>query len=94
MDPESEVTERTKEKSISVKRVVLEAGAETRLRVAAKAEVGYRDVGILTDVLKKVNATSNRLKRAMVGSEEDTKEKTEWSRAEVKAEERGAKEEE
>ena len=32
-------------------------------------------VGILMDVLKNVKAASNILKRVMVGSEEETKEK-------------------
>ena len=56
MEPESEVTERVKDKEISAKRVAAEAGAVTRVRVKAKAEVGYQDLGILTDVLNKVKA--------------------------------------
>ena len=85
MDPEVEVMVREKEKSISAKRVAEEAGAETRVRVEAKAEVVDRDVGILTDVLNKFKASSNVLKREMFVSEEDTKEKAESSRAEVEA---------
>ena len=54
--------------------------------VEDKAEVRDWDVWILTDILKKVNAESNRLKRAMVGAKEETKEKAESSRAEVEAE--------
>ena len=83
-----------KEKAIITKRVVVEAGAETRVRVEAKAEVRDQDVGILTDILNKFKAAFNCLKRAIVGSEEETKEKSERSRAEVEAEERVAKEEE
>ena len=50
------------------RRLAAEAGADTRVRVEAKAEVRERDVGILMDVLNKVKAESNGLKRAMVGS--------------------------
>ena len=52
-----------------------EAGAETRVKVEAKAEVRDWDVGILTVVLKNVKDALNALKRTMVGSKEDTKEK-------------------
>ena len=93
MKPEVDVTTRAKEKSIAAKRVVAEAGAETRFRVEAKAEVGDWYVGILTDVLNKIEAASNRLKRVMVRFERDTKEKVERSRAEIEAVERAAKEE-
>ena len=62
---------------ISAKRVAAEGGAETRVRVEAKAEVRYLDVGILANVLNKIKAASNRLKRAMVGSKEETKDKSE-----------------
>ena len=72
----------------------MEAGAETRVRLEAKAEVRDQYVGIFTDVLNKVNAEFNGLKREMVGAEEETKEKSERSRAEVESEEREAKEEE
>ena len=54
-----------------------EAGDETRFRVKAKDEVRDWDVGILMDVLNKVKAAPNVLKRAMVGAEGDTKEKAE-----------------
>ena len=60
----------------------------------SKAEVRDQDVGILTEVLNKFKAEFNGLKRAMVGAEEETKEKAEMSRAEVEAEERAAKKEE
>ena len=60
----------------------------------SKADVRGWDVGILTYVLNKVKDEFNGLKRAIVGSEEETKEKSERSRAEVEAEERVAKEEE
>ena len=73
MEYEAEATARNKDKSIAAKRVAVEAGAETRVRVEAKAEVRDRDLGILTVVLNKVKAKSNRLKRAMVGAKEDTK---------------------
>ena len=56
MEPEDEATARLKEKAITAKRVAAEAGAETTVRVEAKAEVRYRDVGILADVSKKVKA--------------------------------------
>ena len=62
---------------ISAKRVAAEGGAETRVRVEAKAEVRYLDVGILANVLNKIKAASNGLKRAMVGSKEETKDKAE-----------------
>ena len=39
MEPESEVTARAKEKVIFVKWVAAEAGAETKVRVEAKADV-------------------------------------------------------
>ena len=64
-----------KEKYITAKRMAAEAGAETRVRVEAKAEFMDRHVGILTFVLNKVNASSNGFKRAMVGAKEYTKEK-------------------
>ena len=83
-----------KEKSIAAKRAAAEAGAVTRVRVKYKAEVRDRDMGILTEVLKTVKSASNGLKRAMVGSEEETKEKAERSRAKVEAEETAAKVEE
>ena len=75
MEPEAEATARAKDKAISAKRVVVEAGAETRVRVEAKAEVRDRYLGIFTVFLNKVKAESNGLKRAMVGAKEDTKEK-------------------
>ena len=75
MDPKDKATSREKDKAISAKRVVVEAGAETRVRVEAKAEVRDRYLGIFTVFLNKVKAESNGLKRAMVGSKEDTKEK-------------------
>ena len=53
----------------------MESGAETRFRVETKVEVRDQDLGIFTDVLNKVKAESNELKRAMVGTKEDTKEK-------------------
>ena len=59
-----------------------EAGAETRVKVEAKAEVRDWGVGILTDILYNVKAASNGLKRAMVVSKEDTNGKAERSRAE------------
>ena len=62
-----------------------EAGAETRFRVEAKAEVRDRYVGILTVILNKVKAESNGLLRAMVEDEEDTKEKVERTWVEVEA---------
>ena len=94
MDPEAEATERAKEKAIATNKAAEEAGSETRVRVGGKAEVRDQDVGILMDVLNKVKAASDRLKRAMVGAEEEIKEKEERSRAEVEAEKRAAKEEE
>ena len=75
MDPESEATTIAKDKAIAAKRVVVESGAETRVRLEAKVEVRDQDLGIFTDVLNKVKAESNELKRAMVGTKEDTKEK-------------------
>ena len=75
VDLEAEATAREKEKSIAAKRVAAEAGAETRVRVEAKAEVRDWYVGILVVVLNKFKAASNGLNRAMVGSKEDTKEK-------------------
>ena len=70
MDPEAEAVVRAKEKSISVKRVAVEACAETIVRLAAKAEVRDWEVGVLIDVFNKFNAESNVLKRGMVGAEE------------------------
>ena len=69
-----------------------EADAETRVRVEVKVDVRDWDVEILTDVLNKVNAALNGLKRERVGSEEDTKEKAERSMADVEAEERAIEE--
>ena len=85
VDPEAEATARVKEKAIATKRVAAESGADTRVRVEAKAEVRDRYVGILAVILNKVKAISNGLKRAMVVSEEDTKEKSERSKADVEA---------
>ena len=85
MEPEAEATARAKEKYITSNRVAAEAGAETRFRVEAKAEVRDQDVGILTVVLNKFKAASNGLKRAMVVDEEDTKEKVQSSRSEIEA---------
>ena len=82
---------RAKEKAITVNRVATEAGAETRVRVKARAEFRDRYVGILPDVLNKVRSAYNRLKRAMVGYEEDTKEKAGKSRTEEEAEEMAEK---
>ena len=48
-----------KETSIAAKRVVAEAGAETRVRVEAKSEVRDWDGGVLTDVLNKFKDVSN-----------------------------------
>ena len=45
-----------------------EAGAETRFRLESKAEVRDQYVGILMDILNKVKAASNGLKRVVVGS--------------------------
>ena len=67
-----------------------EAGTDTWVRVESKADSRDRYVGILADVLNKVKAESNELKREMVGS----KDKAEMSREEVYAEERAEKEEE
>ena len=94
VDPEAEAAAMEEEKAIAAYMLAKEAGAETRVRVEAKADVRYRGVGILTDFLNKVKDASNDLNRAMVGSEKETKEKFESSRAEVEAEERSAKEEE
>ena len=66
---------RAKEKYITAKRVAAESGAETRVRVEAKAEFKDRYVGILTFVLNKFKVESNGLKKAMVGAEEDIKDK-------------------
>ena len=85
MDPEADVTARAEDKAIYTKRLALEAGADTSVRVKAKAEVRYQYLGILMVVLSKVKDESNVLKREMVGSKEDTKEKLEMSRAEVEA---------
>ena len=87
MESEAEATARVKEKYITSKRVA-EAGAVTRVRVEAKAEVRDKCVEILTDILNKVKAASNGLKRSMVVSKEDTKEKAKISRAEEEADER------
>ena len=43
-------------------------------------------MGILTDVLKNVEAALNRLKSAIYGAKENTKEKEESSRAELEVE--------
>ena len=75
MDPESGETARAKDKAIAAKRVAVEAGAETSVRVEAKAEVRDRYLGILMVILNKVKSESNGLKRAIVGTKEDTKEK-------------------
>ena len=93
VEPEAEVTERSraKEKSIAPKRVAAEDGAETRVRVEAKDDIRDQDVGILTDLLNKVKAESKRLKRTMFGAEEKTKDKAKSSRAEVETEERAVK---
>ena len=93
MEPEANVTARVKEKSIAAKRVTSETGAETRVRVEAKSEVRDQYLGILTDFLNKVKAVSKRLKREMVGAEEDTKDQMESSRKEVEEEDRATKEE-
>ena len=69
MEPKAEATARAKEKAIAAKRVEAEAGAETRVRVEANTEVGDWGMGILMDVLNKVKAESNGLKRWMVGAE-------------------------
>ena len=74
---------RAEEKFIAAKRVLVDTGAETRGRLEAKAEVGDRDVGILTDVLNKVKSASNGLKSAVIGSEKEIKGKSERSRSEV-----------
>ena len=84
MESEAEATARVKEKAINSKRVA-EAGAVTKVRVEAKAEVRYWDVGIFTDILHNVKAPYNELNRAMVVSKEETKEKAERSRAEEEA---------
>ena len=47
----------------------------TKVRLEAKAEVRYWDVGIFTDILHNVKAPYNELNRAMVVSKEETKEK-------------------
>ena len=75
VEPEAKVTARKKEKAITEKRVAAEAGPETRVRVEANAEVRDRNVGILMEVLKKVEDSSNGLKREVVGAEEKIKEK-------------------
>ena len=87
MESEAEATARVKEKAINSKRVA-EAGAVTKVRVEAKAEVRDWGVGILTDILYNVKAASNGLKRKMVVSKEETKEKAERSRAKEEAEDR------
>ena len=53
----------------------MKAGAETRVRVEAKADIRIQDVGILKYLLNKVKSASNGFKRAMVGAEEETKDK-------------------
>ena len=92
MDPEAEVTERANYKAIAANRVAAEASAEIMVRVEAKAEVRDRDVGILTEILKKVEAVSNGLNRVMVVAKEETKDKAERSREELEAEEGSVKE--
>ena len=62
-----------KEKAINSKRVA-EGGSVTKVRVEAKSEVRYWDVGILTDILHNVKAPYNGLKRVIVVSKEETKE--------------------
>ena len=61
---------RANEKAIVTKRVVAEAGAETRVRVEAKAEVRDQDVGILKVKFNKFKAVSNVSKRAIVEAKE------------------------
>ena len=70
-----------KEKAINSRRVA-EAGAVTNVRVEAKVEVRDWNVGILTDILHNVKAPYNGLKRVIVVSKEETKEKSERSREE------------
>ena len=84
---------RANEKAIATKRVTEESGAETTVRVEAKAQVRDQDVEILKVKFNKFKAASNVLKRAIVEAKEETKEKVERSRAEVEADERAAKEE-
>ena len=81
VESEAEETARVKEKAINSKRVV-EAGAVTKVKVEAKAEVRNWDVGILAEILHNVKASSNRLERKMVVSKKDTKEKAERPREE------------
>ena len=85
MEPEDEGTARLNVKSITAKRLAVEAGAVTRVRVEAKTEVRDSDVGIFLGVLNKVKAASNKLKRAMVASKEEIKENVERSEVEVEA---------
>ena len=73
MEPEAEATARVKDKPIAANRLVVEAGAETRVRMEAKAEVRDQDLGILTVILNKFKAESNGLNRAMFGSKGDIK---------------------
>ena len=87
VESEAEATARVKEKAITSKRMA-EAGDMNRFRVEAKAEVRDRDVEILTDILNKVKAASNGLKRAMVVSKEDTKYHSASWRYEEEADER------
>ena len=68
MDPAAEAMAREKDRSISAKRLVVEAGTEARVRVEAKDEAGDWDLGILKVALNKVNSESNGLKREMVGA--------------------------
>ena len=74
VESEAEATARVKEKSINSKRVA-EAGDATKIKVETKVEVRDWDVGILTDILHNVKAPLKVLKRAVVVSKEDTKEK-------------------
>ena len=74
MESEAEETARVKEKDINSKRVV-EAGAVTKVKVEANAEFRDWDMGILTEILHNVKYPSNGLKRSVVVSKEDTKEK-------------------
>ena len=58
-EAEARTRARLKEKAIAAKRVVEKSGGDTRIRFEAKFEVRDRNVGILLDVLNKVNAASN-----------------------------------
>ena len=66
METEEEVRVMVKEKEIPEKRMEVEDGYVTKVRVEAKAEVRDWNVGILTDVLNKVKAVSNGLKSIIV----------------------------